>query len=545
MAKVLILGLDGATLDLIRPWAEQGKLPTLSRLMSQGTWGPLESTLPPMTSPAWPSFATGKVPAKHGVFDFVSAHSGTFNIVNATAIKAPTLWDILSAHGKRVGVINVPVTYPPHPVNGFLVSGLLSPSAAQVTYPADLFQRYTQGEADRYRVMPSIQYTPGNEQPFLRDLESLIDTRTRFADRMMREPWDFMMVHFLATDLVQHALWRHMDPDHPGHSTGNPHQDAILRIFQRVDRAIDTLLRHVDDETTVIVMSDHGFGPLHGVVNLNMLLWKRGLLHLKKTPLAQLRAAMFRLGITPKLAYSLLAHLHLQNIVARVAKSTRNAVYNKFLSFKDIDWSRTIAYSLGHMGQIYINVKGRERHGIVEQGADYDRAVDQVIAALRTLTTPEGRPLLDRVIRSSELSGGAYAEEGPDLHLVLDDYRYISCPLFATDSHVISKQIRGDSGSHRQHGLFIAAGPHFRPDMRLDGARIIDLAPTTLQLMGCPIPQDMDGRVIIGPPSPEQLQEHSLPLQAGIDYTAPATLTLSGREEAELEQRLRGLGYLD
>ena len=545
MAKVLILGLDGATLDLIRPWAEQGKLPTLSRLMSQGTWGLLESTLPPMTSPAWPSFATGKVPAKHGVFDFVSAHSGTFNIVNATAIKAPTLWDILSAHGKRVGVINVPVTYPPHPVNGFLVSGLLSPSAAQVTYPADLFQRYSQDEATQYRVMPSIQYTPGNEQPFLRDLESLIDTRTRFADRMMREPWDFMMVHFLATDLVQHALWRHMDPGHPGHSTGNPHQDAIQRIFQRVDRAIDTLLRHVDDETTVIVMSDHGFGPLHGVVNLNMLLWKSGLLHLKKTPLAQLRAAMFRLGITPKLAYSLLAHLHLQNIVARVAKSTRNAVYNKFLSFKDIDWSRTIAYSLGHMGQIYINVKGRERHGIVEQGTDYDRAVDQVVAALRTLTTPEGRPLLDRVIRSSELSGGAYAEEGPDLHLVLDGYRYISCPLFATDSHVISKQIRGDSGSHRQHGLFIAAGPHFRPDMRLDGARIIDLAPTTLQLMGCPIPQDMDGRVIIGPPSPEQLQEHSLPLQAGIDYTAPATLTLSGREEAELEQRLRGLGYLD
>ena len=110
---------------------------------------------------------------------------------------------------------------------------------------------------------------------------------------------------------------------------------------------------------------------------------------------------------------------------------------------------------------------------------------------------------------------------------------------------MISKQIRGDSGSHRRNGLFIAAGPHFRPDMRLDGARIIDLAPTTLQLMGCPIPQDMDGRVIIGPPSPEHLREHSLPLRTKAEYAIPTMVALSGREEAELEQRLRGLGYLD
>jgi predicted AlkP superfamily phosphohydrolase/phosphomutase len=513
--------------------------------MSRGAFGPLQSTTPPMTSPAWPSFATGKYPAKHGVFDFVSAHSGTFNIVNATSIKAQPLWDILSAQGQRIGVINVPVTYPPHETNGFMISGLLSPSTAQVTWPADLLERYAREEGDKYRVMPSIQYKPGNESEFLRDLESLVDTRARFASRLMRDhPWDLMMVHFLATDLAQHALWKHMDPAHPDHEPGNPYQSAIQQIYQRVDRAIDDLLSEIDEQTIVIVMSDHGFGPLHGLVNLNVLLWRCGLLHFKRAPLTQLRVAMFRHGINPKLAYGLLARLNLQNIVARVAKSTRNAVYNKFLSFDDIDWTRTTAYSLGHMGQIYINVKGREQHGIVERGAAYERAIEQVIDALHTLTTPDGRPMLDRAIRASELPGGAYADEGPDLHLVLDGYRYISCPLFATDQHVLSRQIRGDSGTHRSHGVFIAAGPPIRPGVRVDTARIVDLAPTTLHLMGLPVPDDMDGRVLTDVLLQGGLQERVASIEAECSRAVPAALALSEAEEAELEQRLKGLGYL-
>jgi len=414
MSRVLIFGLDGATFDLIAPWAAQGYLPTLRRLMDDGVWGPLESTVPPMTSPAWPSFATGKFPAKHGVFDFVSAHSGTFNIVNATAIDARTLWEILSVHGHRVGVINVPVTYPPRPVNGFLISGLLSPLAAKVTYPGDLLDPLESELGRRYRVMPSIQYKPGNEDTFIRDLESLVEARARFAERLMRDhPWDFMMVHFLATDLAQHALWRFMDPDHPRHQPGNPYQDAIRCIYQRVDAALGRLIDVAGEDTTVIVMSDHGFGPLHGVVNLNILLWQKGLLRFKHTPLAMLRAFTFRHGITPSFAYGMLSRLGLHNLVSRVSKSTRNAVYNKFLSFDDIDWGRTTAYSLGHVGQIYLNVTG----------GDYDGALQAVVDALGDLRTPDGRPMVERVIRRADLPGGAHAAEGRghgwlSLHLV-------------------------------------------------------------------------------------------------------------------------------
>jgi predicted AlkP superfamily phosphohydrolase/phosphomutase len=424
-----------------------------------------------------------------------------------------------------------------------LISGLLSPSSAQVTYPSDLLAPY-EGDGEPYRVMPTVQFKPGNAAEFMRDLESLVDTRTRFAERLMRDhPWDLMMVHFLATDLVQHAMWRYMDPAHPQHEPDSPFRDAIEQIYVRVDRAMGRLLAQAGDDTTVIVMSDHGSGALHGQVNLNVLLWQQGLLHMKRSPLTRLRLAMFRHGITPKLAYRILARLGLQNIVARVAKSTRNAVYNKFLSFNDIDWKRTTAYSLGHMGQIYLNVAGREREGIVTRGAAYQDAMQRVIAALETLTLPDGRPMVEHAIRSSDLPDGPYADQGPDLHLVLDGYRYISCPLFATDWHVLSKQIRGDSGTHRKYGTFIAAGPHIRSGCAVKGARIVDLAPTALYLLGCPIPEDVDGRVLDEVLTPECLAVGEAQQGAASHATADA-VALSADEESELEGRLRGLGYL-
>jgi predicted AlkP superfamily phosphohydrolase/phosphomutase len=544
MNRVLIIGLDGATLDLIHPWAQEGKLPTLNRLMAEGTWGPLESTIPPMTSPAWPSFATGKYPAKHGVFDFISARAGRSRLVNATTVDAQPLWAILSAQGRRVGVMNVPVTYPPRPVNGFMITGLLSPRTAKITHPADLLKRY-EGELGKYRVIPSVQHKPGNEAAFIRDLEALIDTRARYALQLMRDrPWDFMMVHFLATDLAQHALWRHMDVAHPQHETNTLFQDAIQHIYQRADQAMDELLNEIDDDTTVFVMSDHGFGPLHSVINLNIAFLQAGLLCLKREPLARLRALLFRYGLTPANVYKWLERLNLQDYTRRAPIAARNAVIGKFLSFDDVDWSRTIAYSLGHVGQVYINVKGRQPHGIVERGAQYERACERVVQVLSALTVDDGRPLLDRAIHKEEMSRGRHADEGPDLHLVMDGYRCISFPLLAAGASVFSEQIRGDSGCHRLHGILIARGPHIRAGERIDNARIVDLAPTTLHLMGHAIPADMDGCVLTDLLTSEFLSRHPTRARAGAALIAQHRIYLSDREEAELRFRLRGLGYL-
>jgi hypothetical protein len=210
------------------------------------------------------------------------------------------------------------------------------------------------------------------------------------------------------------------------------------------------------------------------------------------------------------------------------------------------------------MGQIYVNGQGghpgsrsraarRDKSSEPgrdnDQGHDKERGYNQVIDALSTLTTPDGRPMLDLVIRQTALPPGAHRDQGPDLHVILDGYRYVSCPLFATDGNVISRQIRGDSGSHRSHGILIASGPQIEQGSLLNQPRIVDLAPTVLHVMGCPVPDDMDGRVLTEALA-QELQE-SAPTRAS-DPDAPdqEAYVLSQDEEAEIEARLKGLGYL-
>ncbi|MDY7040555.1 MAG: alkaline phosphatase family protein [Chloroflexota bacterium] len=546
-SRVLVIGLDGATFDLIRPWAAQGKLPTFQRLLSEGVSGDLESTIPPVTSPAWPTFMTGMNPGHHSVFDYIRERQGQFDLVNGANIDGMTIWEILSARGRRVGVMNVPVTYPPRPVNGFIITGLLSPRGAEFTYPSSFIRPY-ESELGPYRIVPGVQYKDGNEDAFIADVDDLIEQRARYALRLMRDhQWDFLMVHFLALDLLQHALWRHMDASHPGH---DPQQaarygDSILHGYQKIDQAVGRLLAQVGDDTTVALMSDHGFGPLHGMVNLNVLLLRAGLLHLKRDPLTRLKYVLFRLGMTPSAVYGWLARLGLQNITVKVSKRARNRVMDRFLSFSDVDWSRTMAYSIGHVGQVYINLKGRQPWGIVRP-EEYDSVRQRVIEVLNSLQNPvTGKPLVDRVLTREQVCAGPYCEQGPDLHLVMDGYRYIACPLFATNGRIITRQIRGDSGCHRQNGVFLARGPALQQGMRIQGAHIVDLAPTLLHLMGEAVPDGMDGRVLHEIFRPAFDETHAVRYEvATVAGSREEERELSSEEALEIEERLRGLGYL-
>ncbi len=545
MTKLLIIGLDGATFDLIKPWAAQGKLPTLAKLMQTGVTGNLESTLPPVTSPAWPTFMTGKNPGKHGVFDFIRPRAGTFDMVNASQIKSKLLWEILSEAGYSVGVLNVPITYPPRPVNGYMIPGLLSPDQGKTVYPADLLKPY-EAELGKYRLTPNVQYKAGNEAEFIADLHDLIDTQLRYALRLMQDhPTDVVMLHFLATDNGSHALWRFMDKTHPRHDPALAAQygDALQKVYQHLDEAIAKLQSSlVTHQVTTIIMSDHGFGPLHRTINLNILFLEKGLMRLKRNFSTQVRWFAFRNGLTPATAYKILSKLGLQNITAKVSRKARNEVVGKFLSFEDVDWSQTTAYSMGHVGQIYLNAQGREPHGIITPDR-YVAARQQVIDALNTLTDPvTGKSLVDRIIPREEAAHGPYADQGADLHLILDGYRTIAFPLFATEGRVLTPQIRGDSGCHRLHGIFIGQGAAFEQDTTIDGARIIDLAPTILHILGQPVPEDMDGRVLTAALSTElrgksaQIGEATTTSQAQVDFT--------NADQADVEERLRALGYM-
>jgi predicted AlkP superfamily phosphohydrolase/phosphomutase len=540
--KLLVIGLDGATLDLIRPWAQAGHLPTLARLMAAGVWGELESTLPPVTSPAWPSFVTGKNPGRHGVFDFIRPRAGSFDMVNASQIDGRMIWEYLSDAGRRVGVLNVPITYPPRKVNGYLVPGLLSPDQGKTTYPTDFLKPY-EVELGAYRLTPNVSYKPGNESEFIADIFQLIETQVRYALRLIQDhPADFTMVHFLATDVAQHALWKHQDAAHPLHNPAAAlrYGTAIRDIYARLDQAIGDLIKQSPPNTTVIVMSDHGFGPLHRIVNLNNYFVEQGLMALKPDVWTQARAWAFRCGLTPAAIWRIIERVGLQNLVWRVSKKTRNEAASKLLGFEDVDWSRTLAYSMGHVGQVYLNLKGREPQGIIEPG-DYYAVRERVMAVLRELRDPTtGQVLVEQIIPREQAASGPYLEHSPDLHLVMDGYRTIAFPLFAADGKIITKQIRGDSGCHRWHGVLIAAGPAVPRGQTILGARIVDLAPTILHLMGIPIPADMDGKVLnnLLTESFQQVayQPAAQAAQAPSDFT-PA-------EQAEVEERLRALGYL-
>jgi predicted AlkP superfamily phosphohydrolase/phosphomutase len=357
---------------------------------------------------------------------------------------------------------------------------------------------------------------------------------------MKNEKWDVLMMHFIALDIMMHALWRFMDQSHERYEP-TPFEFAIRDGYKLVDDYIGRMLDQLPEDASVIVMSDHGFGPLRKIVNLNVFLLEKGLLKLNRKPVTQLKASAFRHGMTPARFYRLLEWFGMQNLATRVSKNTRNEVVSKFLSFGNVDWSQTVAYSMGHVGQVYINMAGREPFGIV-QDKDYERTRQMVIDALQELQDDDGRLLISQIIVREDTYHGPYAQYGPDIHLIIDDYNMIAFPLFATDNKVITDQIRGDSGCHRREGIFIAQGPAFQKGYRLSEANILDLAPTILQLLNEPVPRIMDGQVLV------EIFRDPVEIVYGDDPEGEVEVvdsqSLSDDESALVEERLRSLGYL-
>lgn len=515
--KTLVIGLDGATLDLVRPWAEGGHLPNLRRLMSEGAWGQLESTLPPVTAPAWASFMTGKHPAGHGVFDFFRGRA--VELVDARAISGPSLWALLSQGGVSAGVLNVPITHPPEAIDGFIVPGLLSPDQGETTYPSGLLEPYRR-EFGPYRLTPRIGYRPGKEVAFIADLHDVLAVQLRYALRLaVDHPTDFLMVHFLVTDIAQHALWRFLDPAHPWHEPRLAARfgHAVRELFAAVDAGIGQLVALLPSDSTVIVLSDHGFGPVHRLVNLNLLLLEQGMLALKPEAGRRYRLCHNRLG---------------GSIAWRLARLWGR---EKLLDFDDVDWSRTRAYSLGHMGQVFVNLRGREPDGIVAP-ADYLSERQRAAEALLQLRDPaNGERLIKEVIAGEE--GGT----GPDLYIMFEDGA-TAYPLFVAAGQVVCEQRHSNSGDHRREGLVILAGEGIRGGVRIEDAAIVDLAPTILHLYGLPIPAEMDGRVLA-----EALAQQGTAVvrpRQEAEANAAANAALSADEQARLRGQLRALGYL-
>ena len=561
-SKVLVLGLDGATFDLIKPWAAAGYLPTLKRLMDEGAHGSLRSTTPPMTGPAWTSFATGVNPGKHRLYDWIARDEGeyTFSPVTALDMEAPTLYTLLSDAGRRVCALNVPMTYPPTPVNGVMVSGLPAPSLkVPITYPPNLLNEIMAAVGDYILYPdPGQAYSDAGVDAFLERLYRTTDLRIQTLDYLRsREDWDFAMVVFNGTDTISHAMWKYMDKRHPLHdpAAAQKYGNAIRDYYAYLDGKLAHYVDELPDDTTLVVMSDHGFGPFHKFIHVNNWLLQEGFMTVNPGLRTGLKRAMFRQGFSPMNVYDTLMRLGLGALKREVVRGQGQGLLKTlFLSFEDIDWSRTQAYSLGNVGQVYLNVVGREPQGCVHPGEEYERVREEIIAKLQTLRDPEtGDLVVESIYRREELYSGDFLDKAPDIVFLPRRLEYFGFGEYEFGSHkIIESMRRGISGTHRMNGIFMAYGAAIQPGTVVEDACLYDLAPTILHLMNEPVAEHMDGRVLSEVFVPDvasaMAQRRATRSQNGNESGSSGASAggevLSVEDKKLLAERLRNLGYV-
>ena len=547
--KIAIIALDGASPDLARRWAHEGYLPNLAKLFEQGAFGPLLSVVPPVTGAAWGSFLTGVVPGRHGVFEWLHRREGTYQmgLIDSSSLRQTTLFEWLGAHGVRVGAVGVPLTYPVRPVRGFIVSDLLTPPGQNYAYPPSLKEELETHLGEPYPVAPPPWPGRQRAERWLKALKASLMARAKAAQYLAtHHPWDFLMVHVMETDSVQHQMWHTLDGiDRRRYQVkieGNP----ILEIYQLADDLVGQLRESFDEKTTVLVISDHGFGSLHYNLHLNTWLLRQGFLKLKQNFPTQLKRLMFEGGIVPENLYPWEERLRLLGW-ARGEQAYR--WLGRFsLSMQNIDWGKTVAYSYGNVGQLYLNRRGREPEGIVME-ADAERILSALEQALLAWVNPlSGERVVKRVYRKEEVYSDRALERAPELVFLPEDgYSPMGLSEFLSNK-IISHPV-AHSGWHRMEGLFLGRGESLKRGSAKD-LRLLDLYPTICEWFGIPIPADIDGQVskeLLEPRehgpwgiSSERESGQSDSLAEGAIVGSHST---ASSEEELIRERLKGLGY--
>jgi predicted AlkP superfamily phosphohydrolase/phosphomutase len=562
--SVLIFGLDGATFNLMLPWIEQGHLPTMGRLIGEGAWSRLESTIPPITPCAWSSFMTGKNPGKHGLFYFAEPEPNSYKLrfTNASYRRGETLWGHLSRLGLKVGVINVPMTYPPEKVNGYLVSGMDTPNEHnEFTHPKEL-QKELQSPELGYRLdLRYLGNMTNNERRDrrLEELKEVESLRTRALQHLQRQqPADFNMIVYTATDSVQHHFWHYMDPQHDKYDAANAerYRNAIRDVYIHLDGLIASILKERGDDTVVMLMSDHGFGPTTNVrLRLNQALERAGLLHFAREG----GSGKAMRGMVGMISRFLRSSLSARSKALLAGKFPQLRVWMETKSGAAIDWSKTKAFTneAYRPPSVWLNREGKFPQSTVGL-ADLESALQEVERALCDLKDPKtGRPVISHVYRARDHYHGPYAANAPDLIPSWWEDGFLqeqSVPGGPADLVVERSRspIRGGvefAGSHRLDGVFCMTGGPVRQGHAFTGARIIDVAPTVLYLMGLPIPDDMDGKPLVEGLNTEFVNQRPPEIEhngALHKPEAPAPEAIfSDAEEDLIAKRLQSLGYIE
>jgi len=546
--KILIIGLDGATWTNLRPWMDAGKLPHLAKLVAEGAAGPLTTTIPPVSPSAWVSFATGCNPGQHGVFDFVFPRPQAYDIgvANVNVRAVPPFWQVIENAGGQVGLATVPITYPPQPVHGWTVCGFIVPNEeAAYTQPPELKQQIKDASL-RWPLHEFEGNRSRDPRRFLRDMLDFDEARANVVTWLMQtRPWDLVAFVLKTTDTTQHELWHLLDPQHPRHDAALAAQvkDDLVAYFAAIDACVGRLVETAGPDATVIVMSDHGGGPFEKFFHVNNWLAAQGFLKFKRTPLSLLKRALFKLGFTPITALKLVNLLKLGKFRKNVKRGRgRGWLGQLFLSLRDVDWSRTQAFSIGNFGQIYLNTRGARPRGIVEPGAEYEAVRDRLIRAALDLRDPQsGDAVIRAAYKREDLYHGGRLPNAPDIVLHTDRANYVSFGHADFGSNKLIEPSIGQTGHHTMDGIVILRGAGIPAGARLEGANIVDIAPTTLALMGLAVPAHMDGKVLFGQADKSASQQVS---KSASQQISSEENPYSEEDEEQVMERLRELGYV-
>lgn len=459
--RMLVIGLDCAPPNFIFE-DFRAEMPTLARLTdsSSSTWGTLESSVPCITVPAWSSMLSSRDPGMLGIYGFRNRADYSYDklaVADGSAVKARRVWDYLSEAGKQNLVMGVPQTYPVRPINGHLVSGFLTPNTGSTfTYPA-IFKQEILKQYPEYAFDVKGFRTDDKDWLLTRISDVTEMQFGLFRQALMQKTWDFGMFVNMGTDRIHHGFWRYHDPTHRLYEPNNRYQHAIRDYYKQVDTHIAELLGVLDDNVSVLVVSDHGVTRMDGGICINEWLWRQGWLVFKTPP--------------------------------------PEGQITKFEAL-EVDWSRTRAWSTGgYYGRIFLNVQDREPNGVIPQEA-YVQTRDELRALLQAIPAPDGTPLNNTVFKPDEIYEQVN-NVAPDLMVYFGDLHWRCVGSLGHGGlYTFENDTGPDDANHSPYGMFLLHEPHRQGSGQVSGHQLMDIAPTLLNRMGLDVPRLMQGRLI-------------------------------------------------
>ncbi len=454
--KLVIIGLDCATpKTLFEDFLDY--CPNIKKMAESGVYGKLRTCDPPITIPAWMVMSTSKKAGKLGLYGFRHRKGNLYDdfwIATSNSIKEPKVWDVIAEKGLKSCILGLPPTYPVQPMNGWLVSGFITPDiTSNYTYPPELKEEIKKHVGN---YILDANFRVEEKSHLLKEIYEMTKVQFKTVKYLMQnKKWDYFKFVIIGLDRFHHAFWKYYDKSHQKYESGNKFEGEMKKFYQYLDKEVGEILDILDDNTSIMIVSDHGAKAMKGLVCVNMALEDLGLLKFKTKPKPATRLANAK-----------------------------------------IDWDRTYAWGWGgYYARIFLNVEGREPYGIIKK-KDYEKVREEVIKKLKRIKDNNGNPMNTIIYKPEEIYDVINGNP-PDLMVYFDDLNWRSAGTVGYDSMYLDENDTGpDDAVHDWFGIYVLYDPKKRLGKDLGPKSILDIAPTSLKILGVEIPKDMEGNVI-------------------------------------------------